>query len=227
MTIVGVAASGSTPFDGADQPTSRPTALLEGASLPQLAPPPSPAAPAESTASPEPVKIPASGSGSFAVATGSSPAVGSASAVTAYRVEVEKELPYEAADFADAVDTILADERGWTKDGRYSFRRTTDAALRVVLATPATTDRLCAPLQTRGEVSCRNGNDVVINAIRWTLGAESFGDDLANYRVYVVNHEIGHSLGFGHAACPGAGQPAPIMLQQTIGLDGCTANPWP
>jgi hypothetical protein len=84
-----------------------------------------------------------------------------------------------------------------------------------------TTDRLCAPYLTRGEVSCQNGNRVVLNAKRWLLGADSYGSDLTNYRRYLVNHEFGHALGNHHVDCPGRGRLAPVMMQQTKGLGDC------
>lgn len=145
-----------------------------------------------------------------------------------YRVEVERGLPYGAAEFAAAVDATLSDRRSWSGSGsRPLVRVPGDADFRIVLASPDTVDRLCAPLKTRGRVSCRNGFDVVINAWRWQRGAETYGDDLAAYRHYVVNHEVGHALGFGHLPCSGAGDRAPVMLQQTVGLEGCLPNPWP
>jgi hypothetical protein len=43
----------------------------------------------------------------------------------------------------------------------------------------------------------------------------------------MVNHEVGHVLGRGHAFCPAAGAPAPVMVQQTKGVAPCRPNPWP
>ena len=164
--------------------------------------------------------------GRFQAVEGRGERAGQAGEVVEYRVEVEDGLGVEADVFADEVEATLADPRGWTKDGRFSFRRDAGASLRVVLASPGTTDELCAPLQTRGEVSCRNGDDVVINAVRWTEGV-AYYDDLATYRQYVVNHEVGHLLGMHHLRCPAEGAVAPVMEQQSGTLRGCQANPWP
>ena len=100
-------------------------------------------------------------------------------------------------------------------------------SFRVRLATPATVDAHCAPLQTAGTYSCRQGADVMINVRRWFQGAAESQLSLEDYRHYVISHEVGHALGHGHVACPGAGAVAPVMLQQTKGLDGCRPNPWP
>ena len=171
--------------------------------------------------------VPDRGSQTFRIASGSSPRTGRAGELIRYRVEVEVDLPFAVDDFARDVDRTLGDRRSWTKTGLHSFQRSETGPLRIVLATPKTTDRLCAPLQTRGEVSCQNGNVVAINALRWSRGARSYGKDIKRYRTYVINHEVGHSLGLPHVSCPAPAARAPVMLQQTLGLDGCEANPWP
>jgi len=170
--------------------------------------------------------VPNRGSGQFGIAPRDSPATGEQPLL--YSVEVERELSVEPSEFAAAVEATLAHPEGWRAVGGHEFRRVESGAqIRILLATPRTVDELCAPLKTRGEVSCRNRDLVVINAKRWFLGAEAFPRTLLEYRHYVVNHEVGHALGYPHEDCPEDGAPAPVMLQQTISLDGCAPNPWP
>jgi hypothetical protein len=140
-------------------------------------------------------------------------------------VEVEGELDVERAAFAAEVVRILADRRSWGLAVRRTGTGTAD--LTVTLASPETTDRLCAPLPTRGRYSCAQGGRAVLNVRRWLAGAPSYRGHLRRYRAYMVNHEVGHLLGRGHVSCPSAGSPAPVMVQQTKGLAGCRAHPWP
>ncbi|GAA1548589.1 hypothetical protein GCM10009788_58140 [Nocardioides humi] len=168
-------------------------------------------------------RIPERGPGTFEVAAAAP--LGSQEGVT-YRVEVERGLPFSTVDVARLVEATLADQRGWAT--RHTLVRVDGHAdLRIVLATPQTADRLCAPLDTGGRLSCRNGGDVVLNAWRWQFGADGYAGDLQAYRRYVINHETGHALGYPHVGCPGSGRLAPVMLQQTKGLAGCRPNPWP
>ena len=146
-------------------------------------------------------------------------------------VEVEEGIPIDPADFAAAVDATLADPRGWTAPGRRvapAGRPPSDApSFRVRLATPATVDAHCAPLQTNGIYSCRQGADVMINVRRWLQGAVESHLSLADYRHYVISHEVGPRPRARPRRLPGAGAVAPVMMQQTKGLDGCVPNPWP
>lgn len=173
------------------------------------------------------IVVPEAGPGTFRVAL-NVPRTAREVEATTYTVEVEEGLPFAVDEVAKMVDETLSDPRGWSATGLHRLRRvSTDAGLRVVLASPATADRLCFPLETRGRLSCRNGHLVVLNAWRWANGANGYERRLPDYRRYVVNHEVGHALGYPHVACPRAELPAPVMLQQTIGLDGCLPNPWP
>jgi hypothetical protein len=95
---------------------------------------------------------------------------------------------------------------------------------RVVLAAPATVDRLCHPLLTDGSLSCATGSSAILNVLRWRRGALAFRGNLPLYRRYLVNHEVGHVLGHGHAVCPAPGARAPVMMQQTLGVGACRPN---
>ena len=46
------------------------------------------------------------------------------------------------------------------------------------------------------------------------------------YRTYVILHEFGHALGNSHVECTRRGDPAPVMMQQTLGTGNCFPDPW-
>ena len=175
---------------------------------------------------------PVRGAGTFAYATTAGPVHGSAGALKRFRVAVENGSGQEVAAFAAAVDKPLADARGWTATGQVRLQRVAGqgtADFTIFLATPATSETMCAAggLHTAQYTSCRLPGKIIINLARWLSAIPDYGAPLDVYQAYSINHEVGHELGYGHEGCPGRGQPAPVMQQQTLGLKGCAANAWP
>jgi hypothetical protein len=149
--------------------------------------------------------------------------------IVRFLVEVEGGLPVRGTVFAGVVTRVLNAARGWG-GGEIAFRRVgrPPASFRVALTSPDTTDRLCAPLDTQGKYSCHQDGRAILNYLRWKNGARSYRGELDRYRIYLVNHEVGHSLGHSaHRSCPASGARAPVMMQQTKGVGPCRANPWP
>jgi len=145
-----------------------------------------------------------------------------------FAVIVEDGLLIRRVDVVTEVDRILADSRSWIADGVTGFRRTArEADFTIIVASPDTVDDLCAPLGTGGYLSCRNGSRVILNVNRWTEATDWWTAGVGTYHEYLVNHEVGHLLGHGHVGCPGEGEAAPVMMQQTKGLGACLANGWP
>lgn len=149
--------------------------------------------------------------------------------IVRFMVEVEGGLRIDRRKFAKLVTRALNGRRGWG-GGEIAFRRIgrPPARFRVALTSPGTTDRLCAPLDTQGIYSCHQDGRAILNYLRWRRGARSYRGNLGRYRIYLVNHEVGHALGHSaHRPCPAAGARAPVMMQQTKGVAPCRANPWP
>lgn len=168
--------------------------------------------------------------GRYSTVPGTKTVRGESGQLMTYRVEVEQGSGVVPKEFAAAVDRTLRHPRGWTAGGHWRFQRvsTDEADLVIRLATPESVDERCeaAGANTNGYTSCRAGKYILLNLDRWYIGVPHV-KDLATYRNYLVNHEVGHGLGKGHEACTGKGDIAPVMLQQTLGLHGCVANAWP
>jgi len=195
------------------------------------------------------------------VVPGTTPQFGKGAArVFHYTVEVENGLDPAMFGgdnaFAEMVDQTLANPKAWTHNPQFAFIRVdTDNGgkpdFRISLASPVTVREGCG-YEFRLETSCYNpvyGADrqarVFINEARWVRGAVPFEGDIGSYRQYLINHEVGHAIGYvRHEACDQQGGLAPVMMQQTfstsnddaakfepdvIKADGktCRFNPWP
>jgi hypothetical protein len=177
------------------------------------------------------------GSGRFDAVPGIAKAPGAGQKFT-YRVDVEQGLGLDGALFAEAVQQTLNDQRSWAHNGARTFERIYSGKpdFVITLASPGTTADWCAKSgldTTQDNVSCDSAatERVMINAYRWAQGSETYGaGEIHAYRQMLINHEVGHRLGYGHVTCDKDGDLAPVMQQQTKFLDHdgirCRPNPW-
>ena len=138
-----------------------------------------------------------------------------------YRTAVDPDVKYNPKQFQEEIAIYLADPDGWSQ--WYTFVYAPKG--------PAKLIRLCDPSTLKHEgckddsLSCAvlGGNMIWLNADRWFHGSAASKLPLLEYRQYMVSHEMGHSLGHDHEKCAGSG-PAPIMMQQTLGIGTCSPN---
>lgn len=194
------------------------------------------------------------GTGQFRTVAGASEQVGLGQGhVYTYTVDIEDGVDtvgYGGDDaFAQMVSQTLANPKSWIRDEKVGFLRVDgpDADFHISLTSQMTVRDVCGygiPV----EASCYNADvkRVVLNEPRWVRGAVAYQGDIGSYRQYMVNHEVGHAIGYAqHQPCESPNGLAPVMMQQTFGtanddlaaLDThgvveanglvCTANPWP
>ena len=145
--------------------------------------------------------------------------------VLTYSLVTRGDVGAEGATFGAVVAAVYAEPRGWLRSHRRFRQVATGGDLTVVLSQASLVpsySRSCSAVY-----SCRVGRNVILNVDLWRSGARAFPGSLEQYRQMVLNHETGHWLGLGHASCPGRGRPAPVMQQQSKGMQGCAPNAWP
>jgi hypothetical protein len=201
--------------------------------------------------------VPTHGSGTFSYASGRGPVLGAKGQLRRFRVAVEKGSGEDVEAFATQVQATLGDPRSWTGGGTVRLQMVSGADpadFTVFLATRETAGQMCLRGGTDIRIggvpytSCRATGKVIINLDRWRLSAAPYlraKVPLAVYRQYVINHEVGHAIGYRlHEPCGEDGALAPVMMQQTfstnndddarfdpesVRADGktCRFNPWP
>lgn len=109
--------------------------------------------------------------------------------------------------------------------------RTADESDSIVMLTPQNVMREMFPDFKNQKLSICNmqTREVWINEDRWRRNIPDESHlPLPAYRAYVIQHELGHALGREHArTCDKKGEPAPVMIQQTLGIGKCAPNPFP
>lgn len=123
-----------------------------------------------------------------------------------------------------------ADVRGWNDSGQIAFRHV-DSGCQYTVWMAASSQMTSFGAICDDYYNCQVGTNVVMNYDRWTSATPPWnqtGGSLEDYHTLMIDHETGHRLGFlDNPTCPGAGQPAPVMMQQSIDLKGCIFNIWP
>lgn len=145
-----------------------------------------------------------------------------------YLVDTRGRITANLARFARLAQQTYDDPRGWRGLGVKFERVKRNGDFTLVLAQAAKVTSFSSVCSTMW--SCRVGRFVIINQTRWKRASPAwtdYGRSRRDYRHLVVNHEAGHWLGRAHLGCPGPGRLAPVMMQQSMGLGGCKANPWP
>lgn len=140
----------------------------------------------------------------------------------------------DMTQFENKVFHTLNDPKGWPRAGA-TFSLADQAAGQACDMTITLAEAQYLPSFSEGcsvEWSCRVGNNVIINVDRWNGATDSWnaqGGSIDLYRTMVINHEVGHRLGHydNETTCPAPGQPAPLMQQQSIDMQGCVFNVYP
>lgn len=147
----------------------------------------------------------------------------------AYVIAPKGNITASFDEFASQVNQTLNSPQGWSRLG-IRFVRVESGGQFTIWLSEASQVPSFSPSGCDAIVSCRVGNNVVINETRWLNGSDAWngaGGSLRDYRHMVVNHETGHWLGHGHEYCAGPGQAAAVMQQQTLDMQGCAPNAWP
>ena len=154
-------------------------------------------------------------------------------------IAVDPNIGYSEKNFARKVKSVLKNKHGWENVLNINFefvkvdqKKKHPRKIHVRLSDNKFIYDRC----DINNMSCcdMSTGEVWINYDRWIMGSNHSKLDIYGYRTYLVNHEVGHALGFLHQTCEctddnvtTCDQYAPVMMQQTLSIGKCKPNLYP
>jgi len=135
-----------------------------------------------------------------------------------YKVSIESNIKRNLKNFKSEINSILSHKKSW----KVKFLENNSGFdFEIILASAKNIKSYC----NFSKLSCTDirQRKIYINNSRWLNGAKPSKLSLKNYRIYLINHEVGHILGLSHAT-PIKNRKVPVMNQHTLGI--YPGNPW-
>lgn len=166
-------------------------------------------------------------------------------ATLSYSVEVAKNVDFSLEEFKNILRYVLQHDKGWKSYG-YNFVEHEEATVNKKMFKKHIVIILCNPEDVKtacgtSTLSCYDpsSDKIYINYKNWNGGSKS-DLSIADYRIYVICHEVGHALGFEHTKCPllvdsvrqtrDVCELGSVMQQMSKGpehIKPCKSNMWP
>lgn len=153
-------------------------------------------------------------------------------------IAVDPSIKYSEKNFSKKVQKVLQDPRGWENvlNINFKFVKPNEKLKhpRKIHVRLSENDLIYEKCNINNMSCCdMSTGEVWINIDRWVHGSNASKLDIYGYRTYLINHEVGHALGFLHQQCECSDELAicdayvPVMTQQTLDIGKCKPNPYP
>jgi hypothetical protein len=138
-----------------------------------------------------------------------------------YSYCIEASSEQEAAAVGARAEAVFGDGAGWGMGGRLSWLRVS-AGCNVTVKLVKANDMSRVDENCKGQSTCQVGNTIALSVSAWGTAPATWQGGLDGYRGEMINHEIGHWLGFEHSSCKATPGTEPILQSPTVVIGGCS-----